>query len=371
MSDTTTHTNNSVPEQIHDTSGLRHDVLQKIFPTSWASEYPGKPRLSRRERRIREQRRIIARKVAEVFDADTNRRMNSRLTAKAWGNVAGAIFSDAAKRSQADADAAMASLAAAREQEAAGRRDTLASPEPVLHDVLVSALTEVLEKVVVTTQGRTFKADGAHIMTFTGHKMPSVEKVLGDAARLSQSRTQAQPLTHDDVRAIVSEEIGKVGGLLLEPVLDSDEAPLKFKNRVHGEGSDGALDDLIWSPVVDNLEESIAEFVRDRQLGRDDLVSQPVGGTHNSSPSVDGAGAHSVGDGPGAGDASATPATEVTEDSLHTRLTFIQIDEGKAEEIYLAAQANLADAAENLAHARNKTRDAETAYTDFVNGDAK
>lgn len=92
---------------------------------------------------------------------------------------------------------------------------------------------------------------------------------------------------------------------------------------------------------------------------------------HNSSPSVDDAGAHSVGDGPGAGDASATPATEVTEDSLHTRLTFIQIDEGKAEEIYLAAQANLADAAENLAHARNETRDAETAYNDFINGGAK
>uniref|UniRef100_UPI0021C10740 hypothetical protein n=1 Tax=Frankia tisae TaxID=2950104 RepID=UPI0021C10740 len=132
MSDTTTHTNDSVPERIHDTSRLRHDVLQKIFPTLWASEYPGKPRLSRRKRRNREQRRIIARNVAEVFDADTDRRRADHV-GKVWRTASEELLSDAAKQSQADVDAAMASLAAAREQESTGRRDILASPEPVLH----------------------------------------------------------------------------------------------------------------------------------------------------------------------------------------------------------------------------------------------
>lgn len=43
------------------------------------------------------------------------------------------------------------------------------------------------------------------------------------------------------------------------------------------------------------------------------LVDERVGVSHETSPSVVDAGAHSVGDGPGAGDASATPATEVTD----------------------------------------------------------
>ncbi|MDV6275874.1 hypothetical protein R3Q06_20475 [Rhodococcus erythropolis] len=241
--------------------------------------------------------------------------------------------------------------------------------DPLTRDDLVSALTEVLEKVVVTTQGRTFKADGAHIMTFNGHKMPSVEKVLGDAARLPQSSMQANPLTRDDVRAIVSEEIGKLGGLLLEPVLDSDDAPLKLKDRVHGECSNGALDDLIWSPVVDNLEESIAEFVRDRQLRRDDLISQPVGGTHNSSPSVDDAGAHSVGDGPGAGDASATPATEAMLEYLVAAVRDANLDIKSLRRIDEAAQANYNESGRNLAKAIKDRTDSERALLDYLTGD--
>lgn len=210
----------------------------------------------------------------------------------------------------------------------------------------------------------------------------------------NNSVPEQSPLTRDDVRAIVSEEIGKLGGLLLKPVLNSNEAPLKFEDRVHGEGSDGALDDLIWSPVVDNLEESIAEFVRDRQLGRDDLVSQPVGGTHNSSPSVDDAGAHSVGDGPGAGDASATPATEVTdkrltsdpskpyihfsrggfpatEGSLSKRLHDSAVRKSEALGRVEKAERKLCNAREDLAYAENEQREASAAYDAFIFGGSK
>ena len=283
-------TNDSVPEQIYDTSGLRHDVLQKIFPTSWASEYPGKPRLSRRERRNREQRRVIARKVAEVFDADANRRRTDH-AAKLWSAAIGEIFSDGVKQTQAtqaDVDAASANLAAARERAAAN-------------------------------------GSGEHRAVASG----------GQSSDFDRNTAGEQK----DMFAVFD--------------MDSEEQRVALREIV--DGFDDLVSRLKWYLVA------ISPVVEDTAF----VV------THNSSPSVVDAGAHSVGDGPGAGDASATPATEVAEDSLHTRLTFIQIDEGKAEEIYLAAQANLADAAENLAHARNKTRDAETAYNDFVNGGAK
>lgn len=93
-------------------------------------------------------------------------------------------------------------------------------------------------------------------------------------------------------------------------------------------------------------------------------------GDHSSSPLADDAGSHSVGDGSGAGDASATQAIEVTQDSLRRSLAFIQVDVDKAERIYLAAKANFADAAENLAHTKNKARAAEAALNDFINGGA-
>lgn len=186
------------------------------------------------------------------------------------------------------------------------------------------------------------------------------------------NETTAQPLTRDDVRAIVGEEIGKLGGLLATTSgftgstgqgLKFDDGANEVPDRVPEYGR------LVSSIFIESFFEAVKHGATDGVALRKVEIVKLSG--HGTSPSVDAAGAHSVGDGLGAGDASATPATEVTEDSLHTRLTFSQIDESKAEEIYRAAQANVADAAENLAHARNRTRDAETALNDFTNGSVK
>lgn len=64
---------------------------------------------------------------------------------------------------------------------------------------------------------------------------------------------------------------------------------------------------------------------------------------HNSSPYADDAGAHSVGDGPGAGDASANPATEVTDPHISARydspLNAIAVSVGGADDLYFDRDA--------------------------------
>lgn len=223
-------TNNSVPEQIHDTSGLRHDVLQKIFPTSWASEYPGKPRLSRRERRNREQRRVIARKVAEVFDADTKRRRTDH-AAKLWSAAIGEIFSDGVKRPPAD-----------------------------------------LRKVGEFN---------------TRHQQARL-KIEDLNAKVAQLGVDVADLRLQFIRLGLKSNDGKRKG--------ADERGVTF-----------------GTACTDNLDDPSLQVVDDGKnlFGRVDTENLF---DHNSSPSVADAGAHSVGDGPGAGDASATPATEVTLD---------------------------------------------------------
>lgn len=68
-----------------------------------------------------------------------------------------------------------------------------------------------------------------------------------------------------------------------------------------------------------------------------------TGVTHNSSPSVDDAGAHSVGDGLVAGDASATPATEVTDPHISARydapLNAIAMSVGGTDDLYFDRDA--------------------------------
>lgn len=66
-------------------------------------------------------------------------------------------------------------------------------------------------------------------------------------------------------------------------------------------------------------------------------------GDHSSSPLADDAGAHSVGDGPGAGDASATPATEVTDPHISARydapLNAIAMSVGGSDDLYFDRDA--------------------------------
>lgn len=65
--------------------------------------------------------------------------------------------------------------------------------------------------------------------------------------------------------------------------------------------------------------------------------------SHNSSPSVDDAGAHSVGDGLVAGDASTTPATEVTDPHISARydapLNAIAMSVGGTDDLYFDRDA--------------------------------
>lgn len=318
MSDTTTHTNNSVPERIYDTSRLRHDVLQKIFPTSWASEYPGKPRLSRRERRNREQRRIIARTVAEVFDADTDRRRRDQL-AKVWGMAIGEIFSDGVKRPPAD-----------------------------------------LWKV------REFN---------TRHQQARL-KIEDLNAKVAQISVDAADLRLQFIRLGLKSNDGKRKGI--------DERGVTF-----------------GTARTDNLDDPSLQVVDDGKnlFGRVDTENLF---DHSSSPSVDDAGAHSVGDGQVAGvgtpasvigghDLSAfndtvrgqakspkpyTPfdkgghfGSEVTLESLVAAVRDANLDIKSLRRVDDAARANYNESGRNLAKAIKDRSDSERALLDYLTGD--
>lgn len=163
-------------------------------------------------------------------------------------------------------------------------------------------------------------------------------------------------LTRDDVKAIVREALANfdpfaadVDSALRDRGVDvkPGESPylallrsIPIKKRGYGTAADGnhfvlkRADD--WQdPVKQRIEahrrrESatyhlgnlVPEVRGDVGAGRDGDVakfSERVGRAHNSSPSVVDAGAHSVGDGPVAGDASATPAAEVTDPHISAR----------------------------------------------------
>ncbi|MFD6518154.1 hypothetical protein [Rhodococcus sp. NPDC060176] len=81
------------------------------------------------------------------------------------------------------------------------------------------------------------------------------------------------------------------------------------------------------------------------------------------------AGAHSVGDGPGAGDASATPATEVTLDYLVAAVRDANLDIKSLRRIDEAARANYNESGRNLAKAIKDRSDSERALLDHLTGD--
>lgn len=154
----------------------------------------------------------------------------------------------------------------------------------------------------------------------------------------------AQPLTRDDVRAIVSEEIGKVGDLLLlgghlvasDGCLQGLNSGAKFRN-------DRAQ--RIWLAGLNDLVDPIGEVPSDSHVFRQRSAESESGisKSHETSPSVDDAGAHSVGDGPGAGDASATPAAEVTDPHISARydapLNAIAMSVGGTDDLYFDRDA--------------------------------
>ncbi|MDV6277268.1 hypothetical protein R3Q06_27610 [Rhodococcus erythropolis] len=184
------------------------------------------------------------------------------------------------------------------------------------------------------------------------------------------TETTAQPLTRDDVKAVANEQIVKwheLGGSLLG--LKSGDAGLEIANRLHDEGFRSASIEVKRSKVVVELEKSegLDKFSADREalgnLGQGGVV-------HNSSPSTDDAGAHSVGDGPGAGDASATPATWVTEGKLAKRLHDSVVRKSEALGRVEKIERRLCDAREDLAHAESEQREASAAYDAFIAGGA-
>lgn len=105
---------------------------------------------------------------------------------------------------------------------------------------------------------------------------------------------------------------------------------------------------------------------RDRDIAKS---GERVGNAHNSSPSVVDAGAHSVGDGPGAGDASATPATEVTLELLVAAVRDANLDIKSLRRIDEAALANYNESGRNLAKAIKDRADSEHALLDYLTGD--
>lgn len=200
----------------------------------------------------------------------------------------------------------------------------------------------------------------------------------------------AQTLTRDDVRAILSEEIGKLGGLLLLCVNGVGERQVTPARGVSDEDSGGSIRHLKveidglgvdlkcalvpvdelggdrrvqpqevlynFSTVVGAEDANRKALAFAEAFGRDDLNVRNVGVTeslkvhsvvdescHNSSPSIDDAGAHSVGDGPGAGGASATPATEVTDPHISARydapLNAIAMSVGGTDDLYFDRDA--------------------------------
>lgn len=111
-----------------------------------------------------------------------------------------------------------------------------------------------------------------------------------------------------------------------------------------------ASGDLDLAAYLVNLEKAFECCDSSNLLSRPSVPFETLGDRqavrnvgHYSSPSVDGAGAHSVGDGPGAGDASATPATEVTNPHISARydapLNAIALSVGGTDDLYFDRDA--------------------------------
>lgn len=155
----------------------------------------------------------------------------------------------------------------------------------------------------------------------------------------------AQPLTRDDVRGIVSEEIGMDADLLRESfgVLKRGETTFKGNDSSEELGNHDRNYDRLARAFIESLEGATAQLVGHRKFGRDLGVAHGFDRTHNSSPSVVDAGAHTLGDGPGAGDASATPATEVTDPHISARydapLNAIAMSVGGTDDLYFDRDA--------------------------------
>lgn len=158
------------------------------------------------------------------------------------------------------------------------------------------------------------------------------------------NETTAQSITRDDVRAIVGEEIGKLGGLLATTSgftgstgqgLKFDDGANEVPDRVPEYGR------LVSSIFIESFFEAVKHGATDGVALRKVEIVKLSG--HETSPSVDDAGAHSVGDGLGAGDASATPATEVTDPHISARydapLNAIAMSVGGTDDLYFDRDA--------------------------------
>ncbi|MDV6271077.1 hypothetical protein R3Q16_31100 [Rhodococcus globerulus] len=197
--------------------------------------------------------------------------------------------------------------------------------------------------------------------------------------------TEHQPLTRDAVRAIVSEEIGKVcdllGGRQLHPGHQNPrlkvsqsrlqvealrvavkEFRLKFHRlrlQVQECEANGTCDRTVaasFGEFGQNLDDLLLKCVGDwvDLFGRVD--GEQVANAHETSPSVDDAGAHSVGEAESAGSASANPAGKVTDPAVSFRfdpaLDMIVLSIDGEDDIYLPYTTAIAASRELSAELR-------------------
>ncbi len=154
-------------------------------------------------------------------------------------------------------------------------------------------------------------------------------------------------LTRDDVRAIVRDEIGMDADLLRESlgVLKRGETTFKGNDSSEELGNHDRNYDRLARAFIESLEGATAQLVGHRKFGRDLGVAHGVDRTHNSSPSVVDAGAHTLGEGEVAGAETAAPATNAGVD-----LVLIVLADQLREALMLRNEAGRADDKARLAH---------------------
>ena len=181
-----------------------------------------------------------------------------------------------------------------------------------------------LRRTIAREVGTVFDIDQVQVRVQRAATAAGNAYVKHAAAQQQEGAESANPITHDDVRGIVSEELGQAGDLFRQSLVDRLRTDLGSQIRdVNLEPSDRE------NEIADNLAEpgrltsargevfqTRQEPFGDRQvptLGKDvsDCL-ESLGVAHNSSPSVDGGSNPTVGDGQVAGVEKAAPATDAT-----------------------------------------------------------
>lgn len=173
----------------------------------------------------------------------------------------------------------------------------------------------------------------------------------------------ATPLAHDDVRAIVREEIERLVVRVLRLREDlSDrflERVLKAANDLNQTQEGDPVDVGDTHARVGGLDEGPLQALREAGLLEDPEVAvSKLLGRHNASPSVDGCGDLTVGDGPDSGAELNAPESDDTFARLATVVAQAKEDLDAARAAKAAAKIRLGIAEETLARATGDLRQA-------------